>query len=78
MSGLTSALSALALIPAMTGVPPGEEAARTITVALCAGGSLTIPIGDGGPDSGTMPCCAKGCHGRRRDKQEPEQLDPEQ
>ena len=73
MSTLTAALSALALMPAMTGVPPGSAAERTITVALCTGGALTIPVGPARPDSGVTPCCAKGCHARRRQALDPEQ-----
>ena len=69
VSGLIFA--AAALVPAMTGVPgqTGAERVRALTLALCGGGSMILPLGENGlPASGTTPCCAKGCHagGRRR------------
>jgi hypothetical protein len=67
----TLLFAAAALVPAMTGVPggTGAERVRTLALALCAGGSLMLPLGDQRPAPGTAPCCAKGCHaggGRRR------------
>ena len=50
-----------ALIPAMTGPIPAE--ARQISLALCGGGSLSIPgAPQSPPGNGATPCCAKGCH----------------
>ena len=65
MNALLSSLAAVALLPAMTGVPPGD-AARTITVSLCNGGTMAIPVGGTVPAKGVAPCCAKGCRARRR------------
>ncbi|WP_066764155.1 hypothetical protein [Croceicoccus pelagius] len=67
MNGLLTSLAAVALVPAMTGVPP-ERAARTITVALCTGGTISIPIDGRAPAKGVAPCCAKGCRSRRKTK----------
>lgn len=51
----------LALLPAMTG--PLAAADRSLEVALCNGGSLSIPLrGNPAPEDGSKPCCAKGCH----------------
>jgi hypothetical protein len=62
--------AAAALIPAMTGTPgdAGAEQVRMFTLALCAGGSMMLPLGNQQPAPATAPCCAKGCHagGRRR------------
>lgn len=61
--------AAAVLVPAMTGAPgdAGAERVPTLALALCAGGSLMLPLGNQ-PAPGTAPCCAKGCHagGRRR------------
>jgi len=67
VNGLLTSLAAVALVPAMTGVPPGQ-AARTITVALCTGGTMSIPIDGRAPAKGVAPCCAKGCRSRRKTK----------
>ena len=69
MSLLPQFAALAALLPAMTAAPvPLDGTAGGITLALCAGGSITIPAN--GPDSpargGTAPCCAKGCHGSER------------
>ncbi|AKM09520.1 hypothetical protein [Croceicoccus naphthovorans] len=69
MNGPFSMLAAIALVPAMTGVPPAEaKASRTIVIALCAGGTMTIPIDGNAPARATMPCCAKGCRSRRKNR----------
>ena len=56
-----AALALLALLPAMTG--PLAAAERSLEVALCNGGSLSLPLGGTpAPAEGSRPCCAKGCH----------------
>jgi hypothetical protein len=57
---MTSSIAALlALIPMMTG--PLPEAERTITAAMCGGGTITIPLGN--RDDQPKPDCAqKACH----------------
>ena len=51
----------LTLLPAMTGPTAAQE--RQLDVALCNGGSLSIPLnGAPEPADGSKPCCAKGCH----------------
>ncbi len=64
----------LALFPALTGpLPASTQGGPSIIVALCNGGSIEIPLGDG--ESGTdkeggdkeggdnAPCHPQGCHG---------------
>lgn len=41
--------------------PPLAEAERTLTLALCNGGEITIPLGDGNPPA--RDCDPKACHG---------------
>lgn len=55
---LSFAIAALA--PVMIGPLPASPG-RTLTMHLCGGGTITIPLGDGTPaqDSGCHP---KGCH----------------
>ncbi|WP_156500367.1 hypothetical protein [Croceicoccus bisphenolivorans] len=65
MNGLLTSLAAVALLPAVTGMPP-KDAERSIIVSLCAGGTMALPVGDALPDRGTTPCCAKGCRTKRR------------
>nr|WP_240654629.1 hypothetical protein [Croceicoccus ponticola] len=62
---MLASFAAVALLPAMTGVPPAD-AQRTIVVALCSGGSIVIPLGQTGTARSTTPCCAKGCRTRRK------------
>jgi len=51
------ALMALAaLAPAMIGPLPAR--AGSIVVALCGGGTTSVPIA---PQGAPGPCCAKGC-----------------
>ena len=52
-------IALLALVPVAIGPLPADE--RTITVALCLGGEITIPIGGGGDDP-QRRCHAQGCH----------------
>lgn len=70
MSGGRAVLAALALVPAMVGPAPAR-AETTLVIALCGGGTTTLPVGGGSdrdqaPQQG--PCCAKGCHGGERRK----------
>ncbi len=52
-----------ALIPAMAGPLPSTSKPITLELALCSGGSVTVPIGGNAPPGeGSSPCCAKGCH----------------
>ncbi|AKH43780.1 hypothetical protein FHS61_002814 [Altererythrobacter atlanticus] len=67
MSESLSLLAALALLPAMTGPVSGGSAGNaSIALALCNGGQLNIPIERVPAAPGTAPCCAKGCHSKRR------------
>lgn len=65
MNEFLAGLAAIALVPAMTGVPQ-DDAPRAISVALCGGGVLSIPIDGETPARGIAPCCAKGCRSSRR------------
>ncbi len=53
-------LGLAALVPMMVGAPPAQE--KTISAALCNGGSITIPLREG--DNRDLPdqCLMKGCH----------------
>lgn len=54
-------LALVALVPAMTGPIAAQQGAAI--VALCGGGSISIPLGGApAPGDGNAPCCAKGCH----------------
>lgn len=51
----------LALVPAVTGPAPAR--AQTLAMALCGGGTVTVPVTPAGaPGMPQGPCCAKGCH----------------
>lgn len=53
------ALGIVALIPMMSGPLPQEEGA--LTIALCAGGEITIPLSkSNGEEPGE--CDQQGCH----------------
>lgn len=65
MSSPALLLAAISLVPAMTGPLAGEQA-REIAIALCNGGSISIPLGQDptqGDENGAH--CAKGCHSTR-------------
>ena len=68
--------AAAALVPAMTA--PSESGPQLSTVgalvvALCNGGSMTVPLGSGSPPA-TPCCCAKGCRtGAKRKRIDREQ-----
>jgi hypothetical protein len=49
-----------ALVPVMIGPLPAEPG-RTLTMHLCNGGTITIPIGGGNPAQ-DPDCHPKGCH----------------
>jgi len=53
-------LALAALVPVMVGPLPSAPG-RTLTMHLCNGGTITIPLDDGtpAPDGGCHP---KGCH----------------
>ena len=57
MKSLTFGIAAM--IPVLTGPLPAPE--NALTVALCNGGSIEIPLGDRDGDA-PAPCEAKGCH----------------
>jgi len=62
MKRVLALIGSLALIPAAVGPLPAS--ARSFAVALCGGGSVTLPASPaGGPADPPAPCCAKGCHG---------------
>ncbi len=58
MNGSTIAL--LAAVPMIVGPVPADEE-RTLTMTLCGGGSVTIPLGHDTPPSGS-DCHQKACH----------------
>ncbi|MEQ5787367.1 hypothetical protein J3454_05620 [Erythrobacter sp. NFXS35] len=60
-----------ALLPVLIGPLPAES--RAITAALCNGGTITIPLGDGDTPADKGDCHPKACHaGNCRDKDRPE------
>jgi hypothetical protein len=64
--------AAMALIPAMTAPANGTpqlSVAGALVVALCNGGSMTVPVGPASPQPAT-PCCAKGCGRKRIDRKQ--------
>lgn len=52
-------LALAALVPVMIGPLPARPA--TLTMHLCGGGTITIPLGKDAP-SGDRDCHPKGCH----------------
>ena len=52
-------LAAIALVPIAIG--PLPQAERTLTVGLCLGGSITIPLGNGDEEP-KRDCHQIGCH----------------
>ena len=59
-------LAIIALLPIAVGPLPVEE--RVLTVGLCLGGEITIPLG-GQDGPGRKDCHQKGCHaGNCREK----------
>ncbi len=77
MSTAASLAALAALLPAMVGPLPVEQASNSLLLALCGGGQIEIALEDGGesaPPLATTPCCAKGC--RSKDKRRG--IDPRQ
>lgn len=65
MSPAAILLAAVSLVPAMTG-PLAAGRAREAMIALCGGGTISIPLdGAPAPGEGNGPCCAEGCHSRQ-------------
>lgn len=63
------ALGLAALLPVMIGPLPAAPG-KTLTMHLCGGGTITIPVGGGAPDE-DRDCHPKGCHAgtcRERDE----------
>lgn len=55
----------IALSPVMIGPPPAqldEQAQKMLTIALCQGGAITLPLGKPHREP-PAPCHAKACHG---------------
>jgi hypothetical protein len=72
MTPSTLLFAAVALVPAMAS--PAEGAPRlsmasALVVALCNGGSMTVPLGSGAPPA-TPCCCAKGYKRKRIDRKQ--------
>jgi hypothetical protein len=64
-----AALAFAALVPLAVGSAPPEE--RTLTLALCSGGDITIPLGDGdAPERGCdhTACHATACREKAKEK----------
>ncbi len=58
-------VAATALIPAVAMPQSGfaKAGSNGLIVALCGGGTVTVPLdGPAAPGNGSSPCCAKGCH----------------
>lgn len=78
MSMSLQILAAAALVPAMVGPQPAPQGgAGVIVLALCNGGSITVPVDQTPPASGTQPCCAKGCHSAERKRKQADKADEE-
>lgn len=58
MNGV-SILALIAVAPLAIGPLPNEE--RSLTMSLCDGGEITIPIGDEEPEGGRH-CDLEACH----------------
>jgi|GEM_PF-928645 hypothetical protein len=60
LRAFTPLCAALALVPVMIGPLPAQAAAMTVT--LCNGGTITIPLGKGSAPGEDRDCHPKGCH----------------
>ena len=77
MSLIAQAIGIAALLPAMTGPVSlsDSDTGAALHLALCAGGSIIIPLDPKGvPLAPNTVCCAKGCQRRSGRKI----IDPEQ
>lgn len=64
MSPPSLLFAAAALLPAMTAPSEGTPQLSTVgalVVALCNGGSMTVPLRSGSQPATAPACCAKGC-----------------
>lgn len=73
MNGLPFILIVLAPL-AFGPAPPTTQRSTAISVALCDGGSITIPLGRDAPAPGPEPCKIAACHaGCLREEFDPSQ-----
>ena len=78
MSMSLQVLAAAALLPAMVGpLPAPQGSAGLIVLALCNGGTITMPADKAPAAPGTQPCCAKGCHTAERKRKQADKADEE-
>lgn len=68
MNPFAAVFAAAALVPAMAAPQPRAADGGSITVTLCEGGSMVIPLGRAPVQEGSTPCCAKGCHSDQKRK----------
>ncbi len=61
MSAALLPLALAALVPVMVGPLPPAGESRTLTMHLCGGGSITIPLGGRAPAQ-ERDCHPKACH----------------
>ena len=69
-------LGLIALLPAAVGAAPVRG---VLTVAVCGGGAVAVPLGHQDIPGAEQPgCCAKGCHtgARRKHRRGPPQATP--
>jgi hypothetical protein len=69
MSPPSLLFAAAALLPAMTAPSEGTPQLSTVgalVVALCNGGSMTVPLGSGRQPASAPCCCDKGCRTGKR------------
>jgi hypothetical protein len=69
MSPPSLLFAAAALLPAMTAPSEGTPQLSTVgalVVALCNGGSMTVPLGSGRQPASAPCCCADGCRTGKR------------
>jgi hypothetical protein len=61
-------LALAALVPAAAN-PSLLVQGEALELALCAGGSISVPLDNPVPGSQTSACCAKGCQSDEKRKQ---------
>jgi len=60
-------IAMLALLPMISGPLPEDQ--RTLTLGLCSGGEITIPLSDDEEPGSKRDCHQQGCHaGNCREK----------